>query len=139
MGKIDCFTFEFCDFIPEVLEEGKVYLAPQHCACLHLCACGCGEEVSTPISKTEFSYSIDNGLISLSPSIGNHDFPCNSHYFIKDGRVRWSYRMDLEEIEAGRTYDRKLKAEYLRPTLTRRISRWLSARRRALLGWIGRK
>ena len=27
--------------------------------------------------------------ISLTPSIGNYEFPCQSHYFIRHNRVEW--------------------------------------------------
>ena len=40
---------EFCDEIPHELEHGKLYLAPQYRAAVHLCACGCGTKISTPL------------------------------------------------------------------------------------------
>lgn len=55
------------------------------------------------------SVTIAGDRVSIRPSIGNHDFPCQSHYFITDGRVSWAYATSRAEIEAGRARDRRLK------------------------------
>jgi hypothetical protein len=82
-------TFEFVDYIPEQLEEGVVYIAPEFGAVIHLCCEGCGERVSTPLHPEQWTLTFDGQTISLSPSIGNWDLSCKSHYFIRHNRVEW--------------------------------------------------
>ena len=43
---------EFVDFIPDILEDGVVYISVTYATALHLCCCGCGSEVVTPLSPT---------------------------------------------------------------------------------------
>ena len=45
---------------------------------VHLCACGCGNKVVTPFSPAEWQLTYDGDTVSLSPSIGNWQFPCKS-------------------------------------------------------------
>lgn len=81
---------EFVSEIPKKLDEGKIYISPQYGAIVHLCPCGCGSEISTPLNR-EYGWvmSYDGELLSLSPSVGNYSYPCQSHYFIKDNKVIW--------------------------------------------------
>ena len=97
------------DDIPEKLEDGILYVSPPCRVALHNCACGCGEEVSTPLVPTEYEKLMDGEEASIWPSIGNHDYPCGSHYEIERGRFVWAGKMSLEQIERGRAYDRLLK------------------------------
>jgi hypothetical protein len=53
----------------------------------HLCACGCGNKVVTPLDPAEWSFRDRSGLPTLFPSIGNWQLPCRSHYLITDGRI----------------------------------------------------
>ena len=103
---------KFVDFIPEMLEEGTVYVSLEYATVAHKCCCGCGKEVVTPLSPTDWKVTFDGRTISLTPSIGNWGFPCQSHYWIRNGRVKWAARMSREEIEAGRSYDRLAKESY---------------------------
>jgi hypothetical protein len=73
---------EFVDLIPDALEDGVLYVSVQYATALHLCCCGCGSEVVTPLSPTDWSLTFDGDTVSLRPSIGNYSFPCRSHYFI---------------------------------------------------------
>jgi Family of unknown function (DUF6527) len=95
--------------IPEILEDGILYVSEECQVALHNCACGCGEEVSTPLVRTEYRLSMEGGEASVWPSIGNHDFACKSHYVIRRGRVLWAREMTRAAIEAGRERDRRLK------------------------------
>ena len=74
-------THKFVEFIPEVLEQDVIYISMSYSTAIHLCMCGCGNEVVTPLTKRDWSI-IYNGSVSLRPSIGNWDFICQSHYFI---------------------------------------------------------
>lgn len=57
---------------------------------MHLCACGCRTKVVTPISSTEWRLIYDGESVSLYPSIGNWQFPCQSHYWIRRNEIRWA-------------------------------------------------
>ena len=73
----------FVEFIPEQLEAGKLYISEKYNAALHLCLCGCGEIVSTPLCRDGWELvKLPDNKITLSPSIGNYSFPCKSHYII---------------------------------------------------------
>jgi len=84
--------------IPDVLEEGVVYLALAYDAMVHLCACGCGREVSTPIGPTDWKISWNGEALSVWPSVGNGALSCRSHYIIDAGRVRWCPNMTDQDI-----------------------------------------
>jgi len=83
----------FVDYLPETIEEGKLYISKKYRNALHLCACGCKSEVYTPLSKMElpsmWELTESDGKVSLSPSIGNFQIPCKTHYFIRDNQVIW--------------------------------------------------
>lgn len=103
------FAHRFVDFIPKELEPGVLYIALDFGSVVHLCACGCGGEAVTPLSPTDWSITYDGETISLSPSVGNWSFLCQSHYFITRGQVRWAAKWSTEQIQAGREFDFKLK------------------------------
>lgn len=74
------------EYIPEDLEEGKVYISEEYWVAIHLCLCGCkNKTVMTLKSVGGSEYwnltKSDKG-ISFTPSIGNCNFPCKSHYII---------------------------------------------------------
>ena len=79
---------------------------------LHKCACGCGEEVVTPINPTDWSIRFDQSGVTLHPSIGNWSFACQSHYWIRRGGIVWAGRMTQKQIERGREFDRQSKEQY---------------------------
>lgn len=93
--KIEELKPEFVEFMPHEseLKEGVIYISKKYGAVAHLCPCGCGSKIRTPINingKTGWWDFIENdGKVSLSPSVGNFQIPCKSHYFIKDNKVIW--------------------------------------------------
>ena len=97
---------EFVEIIPEVLEPDVLYVAIGYDTVVHSCFCGCGMEVVTPLSPAQWSLTYDGRSISLSPSIGNWNFPCKSHYWIRRGRVEWAKRLSEQKIGAVRAKDR---------------------------------
>lgn len=103
---------EFVQFIPDALEEGTVYVSIPYATAVHRCFCGCGSEVVTPLSPTDWELRFDGKSISLYPSIGSWALPCQSHYWIRNDRVIWARRWSLEEIERGRRQERREKEEY---------------------------
>ena len=76
------FKHLFVDSIPATLQDGVLYVCIKHHIVSHLCACGCGQRIDTPIDPDEWRLTYDGESISLWPSIGNYDIPCHSHYFI---------------------------------------------------------
>jgi hypothetical protein len=114
MTKIARFAHRFVDQMPERLEEGVVYVSIQYATGMHLCACGCGHEVVTPLSPTDWEMTFDGETVSLAPSIGSWSLGCQSHYWIRRGRVRWARWMSHDEIERGRRHDRRRKQLYAR-------------------------
>lgn len=103
---------EVMDSIPEILQANTLYVTLDRDVAGHLCACGCGREVITPLSPTDWSVSFDRRGVSLSPSIGNWAFPCRSHYFIRDGAVVWARDMSNKSIAQGRQRDKARKQRY---------------------------
>ena len=56
--------------------DGILYVSMEYATATHLCACGCGLTVVTPISPTDWQISYNGRTVSLYPSIGNRSFPC---------------------------------------------------------------
>jgi Family of unknown function (DUF6527) len=96
---------KFVEFVPPELEAGKLYISIPYATAVHLCACGCGNKVVTPISPAEWRLLWDGDTVSLSPSIGNWQFPCRSHYWLRRGRINWSRTWSEREIAEGRALD----------------------------------
>ena len=92
---------EFVKAIPNELEERTLYASMDYATVAHKCCCGCGREVVTPLSPTDWNLTYDGESISLSPSIGNWSFKCRSHYWIEKGTCRWADPWSKEQIEAG--------------------------------------
>ena len=109
-------THEFVEFIPDVLQDGTLYVSVEYATAVHKCCCGCGGEVVTPLSPTDWRLSFDGRTISLDPSIGNWGFECQSHYWITNNRVRWAARWSPERVAAERARDRSAKARYFNTT-----------------------
>ena len=99
---------KFVEFIPEYKEEGIVYISLDYCVAIHKCACGCGCEVVTPLSPTDWQLLFDGETISLSPSIGNWNFPCRSHYWIKYDKIIMATENYQEKIHCKKTKKRSL-------------------------------
>lgn len=97
----------FVEFIPEQLESGKLYISRRYATATHLCCCGCGLEVVTPINSAKWQLTERKGKVSLYPSIGNWSFPCQSHYWITDGHVRWARAVSPDQIAFVRKRDQR--------------------------------
>jgi hypothetical protein len=95
------FTLKFVELMPESLEPETLYVSTRFALVSHRCACGCGEEVVTPLSPSEWHLIYDGETISLYPSIGNWNFPCRSHYWIVQNGVRWAPKWETHISEDG--------------------------------------
>ncbi|MES2772924.1 MAG: DUF6527 family protein [Bacteroidota bacterium] len=105
---------KFVEFIPMEIEEGTIYISVEYRTAVHLCACGCGNKVVTPLSPTDWEIAFDGMAISLSPSIGNWSFDCKSHYWISKSRIRLARRWSVSEIADNRNTDKVKKNKYFK-------------------------
>jgi len=106
--------YKIVEIIPDHIENGVIYISERYKTAIHKCCCGCGEEVVTPLIPTDWSVRINDHKVTLHPSIGNWSFACRSHYWIRDGRVEWSYDMSPAAIEKIRTQDKHVKDQYFK-------------------------
>jgi hypothetical protein len=102
---------KFVEFIPENLDEGILYITLEYATALHKCACGCGNEVVTPLSPKDWKLIFDGKTVSLYPSIGNWRFPCSSHYWIENNRIvdanRWPFSTVIPEKKESKPSNKK--------------------------------
>ncbi|WP_230370090.1 DUF6527 family protein [Paludibacterium denitrificans] len=110
---------QFVEFIPSSLDQGVLYVSEKYKTATHLCACGCGTKIVTPLRPTEWTLIKRGNCVSLRPSIGNWNYPCQAHYWIRDNRVVWAGTMTREEIDTGRKIDRVRKDKYFGGKLTK--------------------
>lgn len=103
---------EFVEYIPKDVKAGTIYVSMTFATATHRCCCGCGNEVVTPISPTDWQLTFDGKSISLYPSIGNWSFDCRAHYWIIYGRVKWAPRWSQNKIKKVRDADRLAKEKY---------------------------
>ena len=103
---------KFVDFIPEKLEQDVLYVSMEFGTVAHACCCGCGQEVFTPLSPTDWKLTYNGATISLSPSIGNWNFDCQSRYWIVNNKVKWSGKWTEDEILAGKERDQDVKQKF---------------------------
>lgn len=89
MTKMKKIKHTFCDLIPKSVEDGVLYVSIPYATAIHKCACGCGQEVVTPIRIDEWALTWDGDTVTLDPSIGNWNLPCRSHYFIVHNKIMW--------------------------------------------------
>lgn len=102
----------FVEYIPEVIEQGMLYISVDYHTAVHKCVCGCGNEVVTPISPTDWQLTFNGETVTLYPSIGNWAFKCRSHYWIRNNKVIVCESWSDKEIESGRSYNKKKKRQF---------------------------
>ena len=103
---------EFVDYIPKHLDDNVLYVSIRFGTVVHRCACGCGEEVVTPLGPAEWELTYDGNSVSLAPSIGNWNFPCRSHYWVDKGSVRWARGFSEAEVMVVRREARSRRDGY---------------------------
>jgi hypothetical protein len=112
MRKKPDLEFQFVEFIPNSVSEKVIYISTTYATVVHKCCCGCGAEIVTPLSPTDWKLIFDGETVSLYPSIGNWSLDCKSHYFIRENKVAWAPPMSRKEIEAARNYGAFEKENY---------------------------
>ena len=141
---------EFVEFVPEQLEPGILYISMRYKSVAHLCCCGCGHKVVTPLSPTGWRVTYNGKAISLSPSVGNWKLKCQSHYWIEDNQIEWAEGWTQSQIERGYARDQQAKVAYFQKHqsetdikaepppapqaegVRKRLQRWWNARARRL-------
>ena len=88
-----------------------LYISMEYGTAAHSCCCGCGEEVVTPFTPTDWKMIFDGETVSLNPSIGNWTLDCRSHYVIKRGRIIEAGPWTDEQVASERLRDKKAKAK----------------------------
>jgi len=106
------FLLQRVHYMPKELQPGVLYVAEQFGVAGHLCACGCGHKVMTPLGPTEWSFEESTEGPTLTPSIGNWQLPCKSHYWITVGKVDWSSAWSADQIEGGRRSEEERRRAY---------------------------
>lgn len=103
---------EFVEFIPKQLDQGVLYISLKYRTATHMCCCGCGTKIVTPLTPTDWQLTEKDGRVSLWPSVGNWNHSCQSHYIINKNMIRWVRTMSAWEIARGREHDTAAKEAY---------------------------
>lgn len=112
MLKIKKLTNHFIRNIPREIDTGVLYISMEYATAVHSCCCGCGERVVTPLSPTDWKMIFDGESVSLTPSVGNWNSACRSHYIIRQNVVIEAGSWSEDRITAERKRDKAAKANY---------------------------
>jgi hypothetical protein len=127
------FELQHVHFMPKDLKPGVIYVSEDFDIAAHLCACGCGVKIRTPLGPTEWSVEATDSGPTLTPSIGNWQERCKSHYWIERGEVQWASKWTPEQIAAGRRGEQERRQAYYEELYrksggsVRRFFRWLKS------------
>jgi Family of unknown function (DUF6527) len=95
----------YVEFIPKDLDEGILYISTRFKTASHLCCCGCGSKVVTPLNPAKWRLVDHGSAVSLSPSIGLGALPCRSHYWIRRSRIDWYPKMTDAQTQRAQHAD----------------------------------
>lgn len=113
----------YVEYIPERLEPGVFYISSRFRTASHLCCCGCGLKVVTPLNPAKWRLTDHGASVSLSPSVGNWGYPCRSHYLIIRNQVRWAGQLSQRHIVGVQRRDR---IDVERHAADQRLLSWLA-------------
>ncbi len=91
LKKVDV-SFLKVEYLPDLeeMKERVIYISDKYGTSGHKCLCGCGQLTILPLEKGEWSYEVDaKNRISFSPSVGNYQLLCASHYIITKGTANF--------------------------------------------------
>ena len=127
MSQIEEVRPEFVEFIPSELQNGILYVSRKYQTATHLCCCGCGQRVVTPLKPGGWKLTTRSGSVTLYPSIGSWSLPCRSHYWIRANKVEWAPRWSQAQIDAARVVDQRARQQYFDAPVTtwQRTLRWV--------------
>jgi hypothetical protein len=128
--KLSTIKLQRVEFMPKQLEPGILYVSEKFETAAHLCACGCGAKIRTPIGPTEWAVTETPSGPSMWPSVGNWQQACQSHYVIQGGKIVWAPKWTPEQIAAGRLHEQERRtahydALYANESWIKRIWQWL--------------
>jgi hypothetical protein len=109
MAKLHQVTHQFVEHVPTPLADGVVYISIGFGTVIHKCCCGCGDKVVTPLTPVDWAIIYDGLSISLYPSIGRWDAPCQSHYWIRNNRVIWSAKWSKGKVNSLKRNEASLR------------------------------
>lgn len=118
-------------YMPRQLAPGVLYVSEEYGTAAHLCACGCGAKIRTPLGPTEWIFRETSEGPTLEPSVGNWQQACQSHYWINRGKIHWAGRWTAEEVAAGRRGEEARRSVYFasleqgRVGIVMRFWRWI--------------
>lgn len=105
--KLVTITPQFVELMPPEIQDGVLYISEKYATATHKCCCGCGMKVVTSLSPARWQLRREGNLVTLYPSIGNWDYPCRSHYWIRRNRVVWSGSMTQQEVRRVKERDKR--------------------------------
>jgi hypothetical protein len=106
-------TPQFVELIPDQLQDGILYISEKYCTAIHKCCCGCGQKVVTPLSPAKWQLRRHGDAITLHPSIGNWNFPCRSHYWIRRNQIEWARLISEKQIRLVQERDQRDSQRYI--------------------------
>lgn len=113
------YRHEFVDLVPDDIEEGVLYVSIKYKNVSHLCMCGCGEKVVFRLAPERFKIKFDGKTVTLSPSVGNSNFECRSHYWLEHGELEWLPPLSDRQIQRARSNAHRITAEVPRRPIER--------------------
>jgi len=129
------------EYMPRELKPGILYISDEYDLACHMCPCGCGNKIVTPIGPTDWSFKLEKGKPTLYPSIGNWQIPCRSHYWIRQGIIEWSYQWSEKRIKAGREHEEKRRESYYKEpaVIELTVPKKTKSKFARFIGWLFRK
>lgn len=82
----------FVEQMPDLYQQGKVYISEKFEVSKHLCLCGCENMTVMPLDDGSKWWKLvkeNNGTVSFIGSVGNYNFPCKSHYIITKNKANF--------------------------------------------------
>ncbi len=132
---ISTIVLERVKYLPRELEPGILYVSEEYAVAGHLCACGCGKKVITPLAPAEWTLFDRHARPTLRPSIGNWQLSCRSHYLITNGKIQWAGQWSEAQIIAGRKVEQQRREDYYASLNTNHsFLHWLRKLARKLFG-----
>lgn len=119
--KLVTITPQFVELMPPEIQEGVIYISEKYATAIHKCCCGCGMKVVTALSPARWQLRREGNLVALYPSIGNWDFPCRSHYWIRRNRVIWSGSLTQQEVRRVKERDKRAITNHVLQSNKRKI------------------
>jgi hypothetical protein len=119
--KLVTITPQFVELMPPEIQDGVIYISEKYAMAIHKCCCGCGMKVVISLSPARWQLRREGSLVTLYPSIGNWDFPCRSHYWIRRNSVVWSGSMTQQEVRRVKERDKRAIKNHIFQSNKRKI------------------